>query len=76
MVGFYTPVPSSAGGGHPAKTAAAAAATIIMRTDLRGSIPHWIFSKTAGPTGMHLLRTLQVRRKEGGRKKREGRVLR
>lgn len=52
LVGFYTPVPDR--GGAPA-----AAATIIMRTDLRGHIPHWIFSKTAGPTGLHLLHALQ-----------------
>ena len=38
----------------------AAKATLIMRTDLRGHIPHWAFSKSAGITGMHLLHALQV----------------
>lgn len=52
LVGFYTPLP-------PRGVVPAAAATIIMRTDLRGHIPHWIFSKTAGPTGLHLLHALQ-----------------
>lgn len=51
LVGFYTPV------AHP--SGPAAAATLIMRTDLRGHIPHWIFSKTAEHTGMHLLHALQ-----------------
>ena len=58
LVGFYTPIPGPQGGPP------VAAATLIMRTELRGHIPHWAFAKTAGPTGMHLLHTLQVRERE------------
>lgn len=60
LVGFYFPCPEDA---------FATRATIIMRTDLKGNIPHWVFSKSVGTTGMHFLQTLEDITKATGKRK-------
>jgi len=32
--------------------------TLLCNADLKGNIPHWVFSKSVGTTGMHFLQTL------------------
>lgn len=51
MLGLYTDHHPKEGGGSRA--------VLVMRTDLRGNIPLWLFTKSCGHTGLHVLQTLQ-----------------
>jgi hypothetical protein len=49
LVSFYIPM-------GPNRTRA----VMVMRTDLRGSIPMWLFTKSCGATGVHVMHTLKA----------------
>ena len=41
--------------------------THTHHADLKGNIPHWVFSKSVGTTGMHFLQTLEKLTKGKGK---------
>lgn len=67
MVAFYTPLGEKTkkgwgrkkGGKGQGEGEGRSRVSMLMRTDLRGNIPLWLFSKTCGHTGLHVLQTLQ-----------------
>lgn len=68
MVAFYTPLGEKKKGrkgwgrrkeGETGEGQGRSRVSMLMRTDLRGNIPLWLFSKTCGHTGLHVLQTLQ-----------------